>query len=173
MQWRVGYKCPLELWNLMLFSITAVSVYIPTNSARGFPFFPHPFPHLLLVDFLMMGILITVRWYLIVVLICTSLIMSNVEHFVLYLLTIFVFLEKCLFRFSGHFFGLDFLFLILNCIVKWSCSVVSDSLWLHGLYPTRLLSPWDFPGNSTGVDCHFLLQGNLLDPGIEPRSPSL
>ena len=25
--------------------------------------------------------------------------------------------------------------------------------------PTRLLCPWDFPGNSTGVDCHFLLQG--------------
>ena len=65
----------------MLFSITAVSVYIPSNSARRFPFFPHPFPHLLLVDFLMMGILTTVRWYLIVVLICTYLIMSNVEYF--------------------------------------------------------------------------------------------
>ena len=30
-----------------------------------------------------------------------------------------------------------------------------------------------FLGNSTGVDCHFLLQGNLPDPGIEPRSPTL
>ena len=39
------------------------------------------------------------------------------------------------------------------------CSVVSDSLRPHGLYPTRLLCPWDFPGNSTGVVCHFLLQG--------------
>ena len=29
---------------------------------------------------------------------------------------------------------------------KWSHSVVSDSLWPHGLYPTRLLLPWDFPG---------------------------
>ena len=28
----------------------------------------------------------------------------------------------------------------------------------HGLQPTRLLCPWDFPGNSTGVDSHFLLQ---------------
>ena len=27
------------------------------------------------------------------------------------------------------------------------------------LQPTRLLCPWDFPGNSPGVDCHFLLQG--------------
>ena len=42
---------------------------------------------------------------------------------------------------------------------KWSRSVVSDSLWPRGLKSTRLLCPWDFPGNSTGVDCHFLLQG--------------
>ena len=39
---------------------------------------------------------------------------------------------------------------------KWSRSVVSDSLRPHGLYPTRLLCPWDFPGNSTGVDCHYI-----------------
>ena len=35
---------------------------------------------------------------------------------------------------------------------------MSDSLRLHGLQLTRLLCPWDFPDNSTGVDCHFLLQ---------------
>ena len=40
----------------------------------------------------------------------------------------------------------------------WSRSVVSDSLWHHGLQPTMLLCPWDFPGNNTGVDCRFLLQ---------------
>ena len=40
---------------------------------------------------------------------------------------------------------------------KWSCSVVSDSLWPHGLQPTRLLLPWDFPGKSTGVGCHCFL----------------
>ena len=34
---------------------------------------------------------------------------------------------------------------------KWSLSVVSDSLRPHGLQPTRLLRPWDFPGKSTGV----------------------
>ena len=42
--------------------------------------------------------------------------------------------------------------------VQFSHSVVSDSLRPHGLSPTRLLCPWDFPGNSTGVDCHFRLQ---------------
>ena len=40
-----------------------------------------------------------------------------------------------------------------------ACSVVSDSLWPHGLKPARLLCPWDFPGKNTGVGCHFLLQG--------------
>ena len=42
---------------------------------------------------------------------------------------------------------------------KWSPSVVSDSLQPHGLEPTGLLSPWNFPGKSPGVGCHFLLQG--------------
>ena len=41
---------------------------------------------------------------------------------------------------------------------KWSHSVVSDSLRPHGLQPTRLLHPWDFPGKSTGVGCHCFLQ---------------
>ena len=39
---------------------------------------------------------------------------------------------------------------------KWSRSVVSDSSWPHGLQPTRLLCPWEFPGKSTGVGCHCL-----------------
>ena len=41
---------------------------------------------------------------------------------------------------------------------KWSHSVVSDSQRPHGLQPTRLLCPWDFPGKSTGVGCHCLLR---------------
>ena len=41
---------------------------------------------------------------------------------------------------------------------KWSHSVVSDSQRPHGLRPTRLLHPWDFPGKDTGVGCHCLLQ---------------
>ena len=38
---------------------------------------------------------------------------------------------------------------------------------------TRLLCPWDFPGKNTGVGWRVLLQGNLPDPGIEPKSPAL
>ena len=41
---------------------------------------------------------------------------------------------------------------------KWIRSVVSDSSRSHGLQPTRLLRPWDFPGKSTGGGCHCLLQ---------------
>ena len=47
------------------------------------------------------------------------------------------------------------------------CSVVSDSLQPHGLY-----SPWNSPGQNTGVGSLSLLQGNLPSPGIEPRSPT-
>ena len=35
---------------------------------------------------------------------------------------------------------------------------MSDFVRPHGLQPTRLLHPWDFPGKNTGVGCHFLLQ---------------
>jgi len=35
---------------------------------------------------------------------------------------------------------------------------MSDSVWPHRLQPTRLPHPWDSPGKSTGVGCHFLLQ---------------
>ena len=38
------------------------------------------------------------------------------------------------------------------------CSVMSESLWPHGLQPVRLLCPWKSPGKITGVGCHFLLQ---------------
>ena len=41
---------------------------------------------------------------------------------------------------------------------KWSCSVVSDPQRPHGPQPSRLLHPCDFPGKSTGVGCHCLLQ---------------
>ena len=51
-----------------------------------------------------------------------------------------------------------------------SHSIVSDSLQPHGLY-----SPWNSPGQNTGVGSLSLLQGilDLPNPGIEPRSPAL
>ena len=44
------------------------------------------------------------------------------------------------------------------CCCCWVASVVSDSVRPHRRQPTRLPHPWDFPGQNTGVGCHFLLQ---------------
>ena len=52
---------------------------------------------------------------------------------------------------------------------KWSHSVVFDSSQPHGLQPTRLLHPWDFPGKSTGVGCHCLLRKSEW-LGLNPAS---
>ena len=41
----------------------------------------------------------------------------------------------------------------------------------HGLWPTRLLRPWDSPGKSTGVGCHFLLQEIFSTQGSNPGLP--
>ena len=54
---------------------------------------------------------------------------------------------------------------------KWSSSVMSNSLRPHGLCPTRLLHPWDFPGKNTEVGCHFLLQEIFQTQGLNPDLP--
>ena len=54
-----------------------------------------------------------------------------------------------------------------------SCSVVSDSLQPHGLYPAKHLCPWGFFRQEYWSGWPCLPPGDLPNPGIEPRSPAL
>ena len=55
---------------------------------------------------------------------------------------------------SGTFLSTFFVWPLLLLLGR---SVVSNSLQPHVLYPTRLLCPWESPGENTGVGWHFLL----------------
>ena len=134
------------------------------QQCKRVPFSPHFIQHLLLVDFWTTTNLTCMKWYLIVVLIFFSLIMSDVEHLFMCLLAIYMSsLEKCLFSHLAHFFFFlgSFIFLELSfrsCLsifdinslsvasVQFSCSAVSNPFRPHQSQHARPPYPSPTPG---------------------------
>ena len=96
---------------------STVGTYVPINSVGEFPFH-HILSSIYYCRLLMMAILTGWRWYLIVALVCISIINSDVEYFFMCLLTVCISsVEKYILRSSAHFsVGMLVFFLLLVCM---------------------------------------------------------
>lgn len=140
----------------IMFSIVAVPVYIPTNGEEVY-FSPYPSKCLLSLTILMMTIQTDVRWYLVVVLICTSLMMSDAEHLFMDLLATYSLLWKLPIQVLCPF--------LIELFEDFCCWVIWHLFWLLTSYQIDNLQMFFHIWKVDGLFCWMfpLLCGGFLN----------